>query len=172
VRKDPVALSYWTRRESQLLADAREIDDQAVALRSSTTPHGPDGLAALRDWLLEIPPAQSPASQASALALDDEVADDHRAPPAFTTVDEVEWPVRTSRRIPPGLTALRDWLRGIEPGLPAFDTESWQATHIDVVRAGEYPQQTTEVAGPPPVDQYERLLAQSGWSWRPWRTRP
>jgi len=170
VHKDPVALSYWTDRESQLLADARELDDQAVALRSSTTPHGPDGLAALRNWLLEIAPAQSPASQGSAHALH-EAADDDRTTPALATVDEVEWPARTSRRIPLGLTALRDWFLEIEPWVPVFDTENWQATQTEVVPADEHAQQAAQVPEPPTVDQYERLGVQSVRSWLPRRTR-
>ena len=100
MREDPVALSYWTRRESQLLADARELDNQAVALRSSTMPHGPDGLAALRDWLLEIPPAQGPGPQAGALPPHAEAADTDGPSPALATIGEVEWPVRTSRKNP------------------------------------------------------------------------
>ena len=152
VREDPVALSYWTRRESQLLADARELDNQAVALRSSTMPHGPDGLAALRDWLLEIPPAQGPGPQAGALPPHAEAADTDGPSPALATIGEVEWPVRTSRRIPLGRTALRDWFRGIEPGLPVFDGE--------------------KVAGSPLVGQSEHLLPQSASRWLPWTTRP
>ena len=46
---------YWRQRESELLEDLREFDSSAVALRTQA-PAGArsDGVAALRDWLLEI----------------------------------------------------------------------------------------------------------------------
>ena len=55
VADDAVAKGYWEQRESELLQDMREFDSSAVALRTQAPPGaGSDGVAGLRDWLLEV----------------------------------------------------------------------------------------------------------------------
>ena len=99
VHEDPIALSYWRELEPQLLADACELDDQAVVLRSSTTRHRPDGLAALCRWLLEIAPAPTWAWPESAYSRYDEAADGDQPTPVLPKVVHYEWPaVQSARR--------------------------------------------------------------------------
>ena len=58
VADDPATERYWAQRESELLRDLRELDGSAVALHTQAPAGaGPDGVAELRDWLLEIGPA-------------------------------------------------------------------------------------------------------------------
>jgi hypothetical protein len=55
VADDGVATRYWEQRESELLQDIREFDGSAVALRAQAPAGaGSDGVAELRDWLLEV----------------------------------------------------------------------------------------------------------------------
>jgi hypothetical protein len=59
VVRDPGALSYWTPRERELLAEMRTLDPRARAFRLSGRAgrEAADGLRALRGWLLGVSPA-------------------------------------------------------------------------------------------------------------------
>ena len=55
VADDAAAKEYWEQREPELLQDMREFDSSAVALRAQAPAGaGSDGMAGLRDWLLEV----------------------------------------------------------------------------------------------------------------------
>jgi hypothetical protein len=61
VRADPEAIAYWSEREPELLGELRALDADAVALHTAAASSpAPDGVAAIRAWLLDIP---APADQ-------------------------------------------------------------------------------------------------------------
>jgi hypothetical protein len=100
VYEDPIALAYWREREPELLAALQEIDPRAVVLRSSADPRAGDGVAVLRDWLLDLAPAApapegEPTNAPSAhAATTPGAADAPFAPP----LEPFVWPEEPRRR--------------------------------------------------------------------------
>ena len=98
VREDAAARGYWEQREAELLQDLKEFDSSAVALRSEAR-YGAreDGVAALRDWLLEVGPAGASTGAPDVQFPVDDVLP--VSPPAGAAFEHFAWPaIEPARR--------------------------------------------------------------------------
>ena len=94
VADDAAATAYWEQRESELLQDMREFDSAAVALRAQA-PVGAvsDGVAGLRDWLLEVGAAGAAANEPDTHLPINDAPDDAPAVPVLAgAFEQFSWP--------------------------------------------------------------------------------
>lgn len=96
VADDWEAAKYWEQRESELLEDLREFDSSAVVLRTQAPVGAPwDGVAGLRDWLLEIGAAAAIPHQADPHL---EIGDASAMPITPGAFEQFSWPATEPSR--------------------------------------------------------------------------